>query len=99
MLNLCFESDHHDELLFSVILMLFYVMRLFACPQVYLSSIHNFFNILFCFMFCAVFIGVACDVAVSVVASVDNDVDVDVDADRTLESVQRHLAAIFLTIQ
>lgn len=54
-------------------------------------------------MFCAVFIGVACDVAVSVVASVDNDVDVDAnadaDADRTLESVQRHLAAIFLTIQ
>lgn len=52
-------------------------------------------------MFCAVFIDVACDVAVSVVASVDNDVDVDTnaDADRTLESVQRHLAAIFLTIQ
>lgn len=52
-------------------------------------------------MFCAVLIGVACDVAVSVVASVDNDVDVDAnaDADRTLESVQRHLAAIFLTIQ
>lgn len=50
-------------------------------------------------MFCAVFIGVACDVAVSVVASVDNDVDGDADADRTLESVQRHLAAIFLTIQ
>lgn len=48
-------------------------------------------------MFCAVFIGVACDVAVSVVASVD--IDVDGDADRTLESVQRHLAAIFLTIQ
>lgn len=97
MLKICFESDHHDELSFNLILMLFYVMRLFACPQVYLSSIHNFFNILFCFMFCAVFIGVACDVAVSFVASVGNNVDVD--ADRTLESVQRHLAAIFLTIQ
>lgn len=43
-------------------------------------------------MFCAVFLGVACD-------ATDVDVAVDADVDRSLESVQRHLAAILLTIQ